>query len=439
MKFNKTIIKNARIIDGTGAPAVENGLIVLKHNEGVDNDVIEYAGISKKEILDSINLNDRVIDLKGEYSVLPGLVDAHTHLEMRTPYPPKGYDGLGPALRTLMTYRRAAEALECGVTTIRNLGGSEYFDLALRHAEKVNMLCAPRIVAAGHIICAHGGHGSEGYGKAIECSGVHEFLKTTRLEIAKGVNWIKLCYTGGLAGSVEGLNDMQMTEEELLAVINCAHDKNIKVAAHLSNDYAIRRSVELGIDSVEHAYSMKEETAELMAGKGTRLVPTLCVSCADYLVERGCSDYEVKKSAEAAPTHRAGFAYAVKHGVTICGGSDLLPSDPMQGTTATIREVELMSELGLGPLEAIKAMTHNSAELCGLLDIIGTIESGKKGDIIICKGNPDEKISDLRQLSLVAKNCRIIWSTIPGCEERNYNVTVPGTKAEGGIFSSRAW
>lgn len=128
------------------------------------------------------------------------------------------------------------------------------------------------------------------------------------------------------------------------------------------------------------------------------------------------------------------MTWAHKHGVKICVGTDLLPSDPVDGTNATVREIELLVQCGLSPMEAIKAATSTGAELCGLQDVTGTLKPGLMGDFIVVEGKPDENISDLRKLRLVAKHCRLIWSTLPNLNVRRFSVLAPGYEMKGGTF-----
>lgn len=125
---------------------------------------------------------------------------------------------------------------------------------------------------------------------------------------------------------------------------------------------------------------------------------------------------------------------AIRAGVTICTGTDLLPSDPIDGTNATVHEMELLVKAGLSPMEAIKAATSNSARLTDTIGFTGTLEAGKEGDFIAVKGRPDKNISDMRNLELVAKGCRLIWSTVPGLKLRRYNPVVPGMNLAGGTY-----
>ena len=434
--MNKTYLKNVRIIDGTGAPAIENGLYVFENvKEGFNQDIVEYVGEMDEAILAKADSGDNVMDLSG-HTMLPGLFNVHAHLDLVLPYENRGpeYDPLGVPYRTLMMYRRTAEALDCGVTTIRNVGCPDNIDIYLKKAINKNMVFGPNLVTCGTPLIAHGGHGCDEYGHTA-CSGVDEFRREARLLCARGVDMVKLMYTGGMASANEGLNDMQMTDEEVAAVVWAAHAANKKVCAHLSNDNAIRRSVEVGLDCVEHGYTLSEETAERMGEKGTDYVPTLCVSsCPDYLIAHGSPEHQVRKGREAARTHMNGVRYAHKYGVKICVGTDLLPSDPVDGTNATVREMELLVEAGLTPLEAIKAATSTPAELCGLENVTGTLKPGLMGDFIVVEGNPDQDFSAIRNLRLVSKHCRLVWGNLPGANARRFSITGAGYEMAGGTF-----
>jgi imidazolonepropionase-like amidohydrolase len=125
---------------------------------------------------------------------------------------------------------------------------------------------------------------------------------------------------------------------------------------------------------------------------------------------------------------------AINAGVKICVGTDLLPSDPFNGTYPTIRETELLVDAGMTPLEAIKAATRNGAELCGLEKMTGSLKAGMHGDLIVVEGKPDENIADLRNLRLVAKGCRLVWAELPTLKQQRFQILPPNCKIEGGTF-----
>lgn len=207
----------------------------------------------------------------------------------------------------------------------------------------------------------------------------------------------------------------------------------------MSDDTTIRESVLLGLDSVEHGYAMSEETAELLAEKGAFYTPTLCVSSQDgvqYMLQHGFPERNIQKSYTAVEGHRAAARYAHKHGVKVCIGTDMVPSDPtVNGANATVREMELLNQYGeFTPLETIKAATSTGAELCGLSGVTGILCEGLEADIIAVKGKPDVNISDMRNLSFVVKGGGLIWSAVPCLNERNFNVVSEGCKMVGGTF-----
>jgi imidazolonepropionase-like amidohydrolase len=437
----RVYLTNVRIVDGTGAPTIENGLLVyVTTNEKSDERGIIYAGPMDKGILSEKKGNDRIIDLNGEYTVTPGLVNTHVHLDLQMPGAGHRLDPLGPAFRALKAYRRAAESLEVGVTTVRNVGGGDFFDVALKNAIEKGMLNGPRIICCGWTLMAHGGHGSQDYG-AIECTGPTEFAKYTRLNLIAGCDAIKVGMTGGLEGAHEGLCDRQVTNEEIEAVIWVAHQAGKKVAAHLSDDQTIFDAVSRGLDSVEHGYAMKEGTVKLIAEKGKYYTPTLAVSSedsVDYMNKHGFPAKNFAKAATARDGHREAARLAHKHGVKVCVGTDMVPSDPVKrGCTATQLEMELLVEHAeFTPLEVIKAATSVGAELCGVEDITGTIKKGYEADLCIVKGKPDINIYDMRNIDMVVKGGGIIFSNVPGYVERHYGVVSEGNIAENGTFGN---
>lgn len=434
-------LKNVRIVDGTGAPAIENGLLVYTSTVGEpESRGIVYVGPMDEKVLAKADKSDRIMDLKGEYTVTPGLVNTHVHLDLQMPGAGFRLDPLGPAFRALKAYRRAAEALEVGVTTVRNVGGGDFFDVAIKNAVEKGMLNGPRVICCGWTLMAHGGHGSQDYG-AIECTGPVEFAKNARLNLIAGCDCIKMGMTGGLEGAHEGLCDRQVTNEELEAVIWVAHQAGKKVAGHLSDDQTIYDSVSRGLDSVEHGYAMKERTVKLIAEKGKYYTPTLSVSSEDsidYMNKHGFPARNFAKADTAREGHWEAARLAHKYGVKVCVGTDMVPSDPVKrGCTATQLEMELLVEHAeFTPLEVIKAATSVGAELCGVDDITGTLKPGYEADICVVKGKPDQNIYDMRDIQMVIKGGGIIFSRIPGYECRNFGISCEGHIAEGGTFGN---
>ncbi|WP_270810070.1 metal-dependent hydrolase family protein [Hungatella effluvii] len=435
----KTYLIHARIIDGVQDTAIEDGIMIFQggmtRQKGGKEDKILFVGKMEEfpGFPEEVMANDTVVDLTG-YTLTPGLYNVHAHLGLTMPYKPYRFDEMGVAYRSLVMLRRACEALNCGITTVRSAGGPDNIDYAIRDAVDNEMMFAARVIPCGALNIAVGGHAWNNYISTMY-NGADQFRAAARAELAKGAQFIKIGLTGGAASAHEGMADKQMTDEEIAAVVEVAHGAGKRVAAHLGGDKPIQEFVKLGGDSVEHAYHMEEETAYLMKERGTFLVPTLSVTnCHNYLVGHGSPEFQVRKLDETGEAHSQSIGNAIKAGVTICTGTDLLPSDPIDGTNATVREMELLVKAGLTPMQAIKAATSNSAKLTDTIGFTGTLEAEKEGDFIAVKGKPDQDIHDMRNLELVAKGCRLVWSTVPGLKIRRYNITVPGMNVAGGTY-----
>lgn len=415
---------NCRLIDGTGKPAIENAVLVT------DGSRILYAGPAAS----APETDCAQLDMGGR-TLLPGLFNCHAHLSLRFPFIDYRVDEYGtPGYRTMVMYRRAIEALYCGVTTLRVNGEADYCDTAVRDAIRKDMLMGPRILTCGPILMAHGGHGSDQWG-SVECSGPYEFARETRRAIAKGVDHIKICTTGGMMGEYEGAETVQMTEEETRAVTAVAAEYGKYVSGHIGNDRAIRTAVKAGVKSIEHGYMLNEQTAQIMAEAGVWLVPTLAVSAScDYLEKHNNPPYHIAKIRAIGKQHMASASNAIRAGVKIAVGTDLLPSDPIDGTNATIREVELLVEAGMTNLQAIQAATLNSARLCGVDAVTGTLEVGKEADILAVDGKPDENIADLRNLTMVVKGGALVRSGIAGDNRPRFAPLAFGAVPEGASF-----
>ena len=298
--MRKTYLIHARIVDGVQDTAIEDGILVFSTNltaqKGGRDDKITFVGKMEdypgfpKEVTPA----DVVVDMTG-YTLTPGLFNVHAHLGLSMPYKAYRFDEMGVPYRSLLMMRRACEALNCGITTIRSAGGPDDIDYAIRDAVDSEMLLASRVVPCGALNIAVGGHAWNNYISTMY-NGADEFRAAARAEIAKGAQFVKIGLTGGAASAHEGMADKQMTDEEIEAVVDVAHGAGRRVAAHLGGDKPIQEFVKLGGDSVEHAYHMEEETAWLMKEKGTFLVPTLSVTnCHDYLVGHGSPEFQVRK------------------------------------------------------------------------------------------------------------------------------------------------
>lgn len=420
----QTFLTNARLVDGTGAPAVENATVVISGS------TIQYAGsaTAAPKPTDA----DRVVDLGGK-TIVPGLFNIHVHLSLRLPFTEKRYDQFTVGYRTLLIYRRALEAIQTGTTTIRTVGEAHGTDIDVRNAINKRVLAGPRILSAGHAMIATGGHGHNSIG-CLEADGVGGFRQLAREQLRDGADLLKVCLTGGIGTQGEKPADKQMTDHEVAAVVDVAHAANKIVASHTGGNNPIKDCVRLGVDCIEHGYQFDEEAATMMAEAGTYLVPTLCVTQElDYMRGHGVQEWMLSKAKAAAEEHFASIRRAVKAGVTIGNGTDLLPSDPAGGTVATIREVELLVDTGLSELEAIKAATYNSAKICGIEKSVGTLAPNFAADLLIIDGKPDQQIRDLRNIQLVMKDGDIFRSEVDGLPAQGLGM--PGVELANGTFA----
>ncbi|HEX6501583.1 MAG TPA: amidohydrolase family protein [Micromonosporaceae bacterium] len=344
-----------------------------------------------------------VVDMAGGY-VMPGLVNMHVHLALVLP----GQVGAevtnaGDADLVLLMADSARRTLHSGVTTVRLVGERRYADFALRRAIDRGAVDGPRIFTAGHALCCTGGHG---WGAdALEADGVDGFRRLTREQLRAGADLIKVCVSGGIAGEYEHIDTPQLLDDEMAAVIRVAHDWGRKVTAHAGPAEVVRRAVELGLDCVEHGYQLTDDVTRLMAARGVWYVPTIVVSrCEQFFRDSGVPGWMMERALAAGPGHWASLRSALRHGVPVVLGTDLPPHAPYDETSATVRELEFMVDAGMPVADALRAATVRPAEWLGVADRIGTVEPGKRADLIALRDDPTRDVAALRTLHLVMKD-----------------------------------
>lgn len=356
---------------------------------------------------------DQLIQLT-EYTVMPGLMDMHTHLmsqHSKDSYTEKFFmDQADYALRSTV-YARIT--LMAGFTTVRELGDNGVNSVALRKAITQGWVPGPRIFTAGKSIATTGGHADptnslrgdfrrdpgplEGV-----INGADDARKAVRQRYKDGADLIKLTATGGVLSLAASGQNPQFTEEELKAVVATAKDYNMTVAVHAHGTEGIKRAILAGVDSIEHGTFMTDETIELMKQKGTYWVPTNLAGewVAQKSKEPGYFPEIVRpKAAAIGPVMKLTFAKAHAAGVKIAFGTDSGVS-PHGGNA---REFELMVEGGMPPMKAIQSATLEAARLLRIEDRLGTIEPKKIADIIAVKGNPLEDIKAMHAVIFVMK------------------------------------
>lgn len=350
-----------------------------------------------------------VIDISGKY-LLPGLWDIHTHLE--SPVRPKN-----PSIAE-MTVRAADQArrglLEAGIVAIRTGGIPHHIDVALRDGVEEGTVVGPRVFAGGHFLTTTGGHLSWSSWSR-QCDGPVGFVSAIRDEIRSGVDHIKLSLTGGIMGPRwDRHSHSYWLEDELDAAFAIARQRGYPVMAHATNPDAVKAAVRRGAHSVEHGYVMDDECIDLLAETSTWYVPTLCISHLteaqavsawerEWVRERDLAPALASRADAAAGEHRRSFTRAMEAGVRMAVGSDAFPL-----ATALVQEMELWVKDGATPEQTIVAATRNAAELCGVLDETGTVEPGKRADVIVVSSDPLADINSLRSVDLVVQGGRIV-------------------------------
>ena len=406
-------LKAARLFDGKAKALITNGVVIVQGDKIVD------AGSNI-----AIPQGAQVIDL-GDATLSPGFMDAHTHLTA-------DYSGnynerrlkevdLNVSEQAIIATTNARATLEAGFTTVRDLGSrfvgsKEFVDVALRNTINHGVVPGPRMLVATYGIGATGGHfdptagfrdllfGREpDYSEGI-ADGPDAVRHAVRFEVKNGADVIKAAVSGGVLSLTDEVDTPQFTPPEIAALVDETHRLRKKVAVHCHGDQAAKDAIEAGVDSIEHGSFLKPETLQLMKTKGTWLVPTLMAT--EWVLAKLDSyppALQAKgKAAGAARTEM--FRNAVKLGVKIALGTDagVYP----HGQNA--KEFKLMVDLGMPPIEALRAGTSADAELFGLTTKVGTLEKGKLADIVAMPGDPTTDITATERVSFVMKEGTIV-------------------------------
>ncbi len=368
----------------------------------------EIADVGPRAEVEARVTPDLVDDLGGAY-LLPGLINMHTHFSLSLPGP--GGDEVNrmtPHELALYMADGARRTLLAGVTTVRCVAEKQGADFALRAAIRAGRAIGPRILTAGRALVCTGGHGHEGT-DTLQCDGADGFRRGVRSQVSAGADLIKVMISGGIAGEHEVIATPQLTVDEMEAVISTAHAWGRKVTAHAGPASVIAQAVHLGLDCVEHGYQLTPEVARAMADRGTALVPTLVVTRSGaFFDELGVPAWMQQRSLDAGPRHVESYRMALEAGVTILMGSDMPPFWGFEGTSATVREIEHMSDFGLGPAGALKAATIDPARWLGVDGEVGSIEPGKRADLIAVGADPTASIGALRGIHWVMSDGAVV-------------------------------
>jgi imidazolonepropionase-like amidohydrolase len=399
------VLKAAHLFDGKSDRVVSPGLVV------VTNGLIAAVGAQA-----AVPAGAEIVDL-GDSTLLPGLIDAHTHLTYpyERDYRNIQLDALKKTIpeRTLDAVDVVRRTLMAGFTTVRDVGSSDSIDVGLRNAINAGKIPGPRMLVSLNALGATGGHCDSSAGFAPNIFGRETGIpdgvinspdqarQAVRYNIKYGADVIKTCATGGVLSLTDDVDTPQLTQAELDALVAEAHALRRKTAAHAHGATGAKIAIRAGIDSIEHGSFLDDEALDMMKARGTFFVPTLMAE--EGLKERLTDGYLppaiVVKARQAMAALDATVRKAIARGVKIVVGTDaaVYPHGRNAG------EFHLLVDLGMKPIEALKAGTSLGAELLGVAARTGSLEAGKFADIVACPGNPEQDIRQLEHIRFVMK------------------------------------
>jgi imidazolonepropionase-like amidohydrolase len=406
-KTGKTyVLKAARMFDGKSNSLSTPGLVVV-----TDGKIVAVGAKA------AIPAGAETIDL-GDATLLPGFIDAHTHLTMMysDDWKQGALDVLQKSIaeQALDASANARVTLMAGFTTVRDVGSRDYLDVGLRNAIRDGVVPGPRMLVTVHALGSTGGHCDHegGYRQGLfgresdpldgVINGPDQARYAVRLDHKYGADMIKVCATGGVLSLTDDVDTPQLTQEELNAIVDEAHALRRKTAAHAHGNEGAKRAILAGIDSIEHGSFIQDETLDLMKQRGTYLVPTLIAGeSLGEKIDKGVylPPAIIAKTRAALAARSQMFQHALAKGVKIGFGTDAAVYK--HGRNA--EEFHLMVDLGMKPIDALRSAAISDAELLGLQDKIGTLDTGKLADIVAVPGDPVENIRQTEKVFFVMK------------------------------------
>jgi len=378
-----TVLRCGTLFDGTGADSVPGGVVVI------DDGRIVAAGPADETATPS---TARVIDLRGRF-VMPGLVDAHSHISI---VPGHG-DQIGqlrrpPVPQALQATANLRRDLAAGTTTLRVMAEEHFLDVDVREAIQAGVIPGPRLLCATRGITASNGHG-----RALSSfDGVDAIRRGVRENFARGADHVKLFATGGVSSAATTLNAPGYSREEIRAAVEEAERVGKYAAAHAHGGAGLRIAVEEGVATIEHGALASDEDVALMIDRRAWLVCTLSILFHPDGIERGDASRPaiMEKVRWARGVVSENFPRILKSGVRFAVGTD-----SMHGQMAF--ELEMLARFGVSPREALLAATRGGAEACRVEREVGTLEPGKRADLIAVEGDPLKDIAAMRHVVFV--------------------------------------
>lgn len=386
------LIRNARVIDGLGGEPLASTDVLI--DDGLIAAIAPTGRLGLPSTVDRESLD--IVDATG-LTVMPGFFDCHIHASTSPATSALESVTEPESAKTLRAVPNLRATLQAGVTTARDLAGA---DSGFKDAIAAGVIPGPQLLIAIRILSITGGHGDwrtvggtpldTGPGAGVVADGPDEFLRITRDVIREGADWIKIAATGGMGSPRSNPEGGGLSEAEMVAVVNEAARHGIAgVAAHAIGTAGIAAAVRAGVRSIEHGYLIDDETIEAMGERGTFLVPTLATLTRP--TSPNAAPWTTAKRKRTLENARERVGAAIASGVNIALGTDAGIVD--HGTN--LRELALLVEFGLSPMQAIIAGTANAARMNGILNEVGTIEVGKRADVIATAADPLADISAL--------------------------------------------